>query len=685
MNNPNTDKIASAVQTFIEGENCGALMISGAWGSGKSYYVKNELVKTIRRIDYSNKDDIAISDKIYKLLENYDVLDQAKFIPVVISIFGLSSVSDIEKSISNKWIEVITHGVANKIDKIFSRTEKLLNRSKKLKDWFDFTGLLHYTPGVSLIPRNAVVIIDDLERFSGTIDESEILGFINELSENLGFKVILVANEEYLESTKYLSFKEKVVEKVLSFEPNTHFVAQSIISSFPNEDFRKFMLQESICDSLNTSSSFAKRYPKYKRSLTNLRTIKFAINHFYKVYCDLHAHYKDGKITQDELNELLFHSWFTILAIAIEFKSNKISSTDCRGIDKFFYLSSGEMLFGDDNDSLSDDTFDNTSSDSKESDKDKADKKSDNDNKYSRWFYEFYFKARGIGLRPIASKELLGYVISGNIISYEKLITDYNREKEALEPKTNIADVNLNKFMRGLHSMSNEDVVTNLKNLLVSTERGEFSELTSFINASTYLLGFQALLSGVTSEQINSILEKGVEIWLDNHELNDVMISRFNVIANMIEPTQKSFYDYIHQSITRRIGINETDEQQKLLELFNTDLNEFCCEICPILRGYQGNSIPVTHSMTSPILDKIDKAALPGILENITIAQVNSLTALLHERYNVVGLPQLFESEEIFWSNLKELIPKYTDQSTAGRILMDKTLLPAIIKALPNN
>jgi hypothetical protein len=51
----------------------------------------------------------------------------------------------------------------------------------------------------------------------------------------------------------------------------------------------------------------------------------------------------------------------------------------------------------------------------------------------------------------------------------------------------------------------------------------------------------------------------------------------------------------------------------------------------------------------------------------------------------VSDLPQLFESEKIFWSDLKELIPKYADKSTAGRIYMENILLPALLKSLPNN
>ena len=46
--------------------------------------------------------------------------------------------------------------------------------------------------------KDTIICFDDLERVLDSIDTNEVLGTINQLVENLQYKVIVVANEDFI-------------------------------------------------------------------------------------------------------------------------------------------------------------------------------------------------------------------------------------------------------------------------------------------------------------------------------------------------------------------------------------------------------------------------------------------------------------------------------------------------------
>lgn len=48
--------VTEGVISYLTRSHVGVLMISGSWGSGKSYFVKNQLLKSIKGVDYTNHD-----------------------------------------------------------------------------------------------------------------------------------------------------------------------------------------------------------------------------------------------------------------------------------------------------------------------------------------------------------------------------------------------------------------------------------------------------------------------------------------------------------------------------------------------------------------------------------------------------------------------------------------------------
>lgn len=163
-----------------------AVMVSGEWGCGKTYMLKNlylcELDKKYRKNNKNNKkpiyvtlngiNDIAeIKNKIFIELSNDSVLKKAS--PIV----DLASLA----------FEVINKETGKTIKKGYT---ELLNKMVEIK--------------------NIVIFFDDLERCK--IEITEILGFINDLVENYDAKVIIIADEDKI--NKNFAF-ENIEQKYL--------------------------------------------------------------------------------------------------------------------------------------------------------------------------------------------------------------------------------------------------------------------------------------------------------------------------------------------------------------------------------------------------------------------------------------------------------------------------------------
>lgn len=316
--------ISAGVKTYLSGAHSGALLISGSWGSGKSFFVKHQLAKEIKTIPFRARPNevLSPSQKVVDIVQKFSEYGGDNYYPIIVSVFGVTSIKDIEKKISDKWFETLSNGSIDRLREFITGTTRFFDRFKKVKEWFDFSGLFELRVSIGTLPKNTVIIFDDLERFTDKIEEKELLGFINELSENRGLKVILVANEQYLNDPqgKLLTYKEKVVEKTLLFEPATLDVARSMINAFNDDVFQQFFERDVIKESVDSNSRFAVRNKNYRAALQNLRTLKFAVNHFYPVFKDILRYVQENNLAAEQFSEIVEYCWFSILAISIELK-----------------------------------------------------------------------------------------------------------------------------------------------------------------------------------------------------------------------------------------------------------------------------------------------------------------------------------------------------------------------------
>src|SRR5699024_8638403 len=147
-----------------------ALMITGEWGSGKTYFIKNNVISG---------------------------LQQKKF--VYISLYGISSIEEINKLVfmniilgsekSNKMEKVIEPGVnlLAGIVKPFIPVTDVIKDKKNIENIMEI-----FTKNFKI--ENIVFVFDDLERCSCPIEE--IFGYLNTFIEQNKNKIILIANEK---------------------------------------------------------------------------------------------------------------------------------------------------------------------------------------------------------------------------------------------------------------------------------------------------------------------------------------------------------------------------------------------------------------------------------------------------------------------------------------------------------
>lgn len=266
----NEEEIVQAIKNYIEDTVYPyALMITGEWGSGKTYFIKNNVISE---------------------LENY----QQKKI-VYISLYGLNSIEEINKLVfmniilgsekSNKMEKVIEPGVnlLAGIVKPFIPIPDVIKDKKNIENIMEI-----FTKNFKT--ENIVLVFDDLERCSCPIEE--IFGYLNTFVEQNKNKIILIANEKEIGSQSYeknnrkkkkddlanhyLLIKEKLVGITLHFHPNMKKVMASILTN--NDEIPEKLLNE-LNKNLNKIEEVMN-----ENGHTNLRTFQFYLSKLNLLY-----------------------------------------------------------------------------------------------------------------------------------------------------------------------------------------------------------------------------------------------------------------------------------------------------------------------------------------------------------------------------------------------------------------
>ena len=270
-----------------------AILLSGKWGSGKTYFIEKYIEK--------HKGNINI-----------------KFIKI--SLFGLKETDSIDEQIFNSLHSVL----GNKYVKLTGNIIKNALKFGIKVDW-DNDGKTDGTAKIdtkSFNPldffsdekkskKELVFIFDDLERTD--IKLTEILGYINSLVEQSKFKVIILGSEEKIikkDKGTYTEFKEKIIGK--TFEVRHEF--EEVLNLFINEGTDKAKVY--LLEHLHVIQNIYKL-----ANYNNLRHIKQILLEF-EYFVNL---IDDRYLKNKEFMGTLINNFF---ALSIEIKGGKITEKE---------------------------------------------------------------------------------------------------------------------------------------------------------------------------------------------------------------------------------------------------------------------------------------------------------------------------------------------------------------------
>lgn len=316
------------IKNYLDSKDELSLEIDGAWGSGKTYFIKDFIQK-------------------YKQVTDKTV--------VYISVNGLP-VDEISQEILNTILQENAESVDKKSKSSIAALLKHLKSFKNLVPNINFGGLSVQIPFNFLdaitkkifLMSDTVFIIDDVERLAKDDDSlSKLFGFISTKLLEEKSKVIIIVNELELENKKFFfKNREKIVNNIIRFSNNTQDIflemAKSYDSSFEEKsDFWNIIKNELFLSGNADRLSFA-----------NLRTMKL----FLMKIIDIRKEIDKSDLIRDDLElfykQLTIELYGTILAFRsgnVEFKalSDKTSTTRrfSAGISKSIiqYVITGEV------------------------------------------------------------------------------------------------------------------------------------------------------------------------------------------------------------------------------------------------------------------------------------------------------------------------------------------------------
>lgn len=262
-----------------------AVMVTGHWGVGKTHLIR-------------------------------DIVNAHKHIWV--SLYGLSKTSQIDYEIFKALHPILTNPKMRLLGKVGKSFCKLGLRIDLDEDNRPDANVTVQAPDINLKDLEAIqdksgfLIFDDLER-SNFAKPEEILGYINNLVELLGLKVVIIGNENELYTSneevriRYNTTREKLIGTTLKVEPNINAALSSILYSL-SDDRYSFLMRN-----LNRIENFCRC-----EEGINFRILKQSLLNFCRIYEHLDEHHKDNEVG---ISVFLY----LFLLISYSWKTNRIS------------------------------------------------------------------------------------------------------------------------------------------------------------------------------------------------------------------------------------------------------------------------------------------------------------------------------------------------------------------------
>jgi len=465
-------KIESIFIDYLNKENTNyALLISGKWGSGKTYLWKNILEKKA---------------------------NEKEFKSIYISLNGISDTREIEGILLSKVLPF-----SDKLENEFIKNSLkfLRNGVNTIGNIFGGgTQLADLTRGIDLnLDLSSIVLcFDDLERCQMPL--KEVLGLINDYTEHKNLKVIICADEAEIKKKEYNKIKEKVIGRVLKYTANYNELFESYISNSSDKEFSEFLNKKK-----NIIISFFE-----KHDIQNLRTFGFYLENLSLLY----KYYIEENET--EVNRMLF---FTAI-ISNELKRGKLNVSnlnDKKGIDDFMRFISLSDLNTNVNGFLGIHSAQTKAKEKK--------KKS-----YNEKFTDKYLSNQNDKDKYLFSEAIYEFVLSG-YLDTDKLKNEIDsrngkaKDSEEIEAYNNFTGYNF-------RILENNELDAYISKVLMFSEQGKYNMYSyqTIFNNLSYQIKIGSL--EIEEKELITRLKKGLDIAKNTSDIDVRQISHIRHFKN---------------------------------------------------------------------------------------------------------------------------------------------------------
>ena len=647
-------------------ESTGALMVSGEWGCGKTYHIEKVVMPALQQDGWN---------------------------PVKVSLFGIESVNEMPLRIADNYKRPENNEVdgtkkekkkswlsslgKEKAGKALAKGAQFASKISWLGNFVDVETLVNNNSGLlyKLIPtEKTVIILDDIERVIDIIDVHTLLGAINELVEQRGYKVVVIANNSYMQqkSEAKLVFKEKVIEKTLVYEPDVVSIFKELCGKGYSSPFTAFMTAQKAVEVIDPS------YPSYKEDkglqveLHNIRILKFALAHFSKIYEVCNAFLKDEN--KDTADSFLLSLWACTVGVAIEYKKDRLTYKDRLQFAQYVELSSIDWEFGDD-DWKADGLFDETQED-EEQEKQKEEKQCEYTNRRITYIFKKLVKVHNFPV--IVSPQIFDFVTAGMSLDKEGLKAVWEGYKGLVERNSiSPAYALLQKFMHSPWNMSNEEMADAVMQLVKYVEEGKFCDNMAYVNSATYLQHFCSLTS-LSLEDMQTKIISGIDKMYESIDTPNLLDKlNLDVVETEIPEESRWVVRYEREKMDKITKANLDTDIKEVLRQFNEDLPTLANRLT-----IQYGDTKTPDFLSYPILSHIPMEYIIDKVNKIRPKEVMALYHILNDRFlEYMAAPKVYEAELTFVRNLEHaLAQKNSNKTTYADILIEDHLKGVIEK-----
>jgi hypothetical protein len=282
--------LSQSIGVFFTDPSFKVLGIKGPWGCGKTHFW-NEIIQSSPLPEKFN-------GSFYT------------------SIFGLKSIGDIKQGLLLNYRPNVKSQKKSFLPffspKSIIATGSLI-KAIKVPYVGDLSGA--YECWRDMAFQNAIICIDDIERSECNVSFSEVLGFVSNLTELRGCKVVIIYNDQKLDETKRKQideYREKVIDMEIAYNP-------------PVEENLKIVWPEGCSD--NISKFFIRLGIKNIRVMQKTRR---ALDFFNKIARESCPQLIDGFEVQVNCLSLLYYVYSNVVSLeeAVRKKAHQIFFSD---------------------------------------------------------------------------------------------------------------------------------------------------------------------------------------------------------------------------------------------------------------------------------------------------------------------------------------------------------------------